>query len=104
MLVLLSCLALAADVQTDGELRLIGSLPPDTPVDAEGTTVGQGFVLDSRVRGGLDIGFGRFVFASEVDVLSGQLVGDTWDIPGDELGAAGTRSTPCRSRASRRAS
>lgn len=86
MLLLLSCLVFAADIRTDGELRLIGSLPPDIPVDAIGTTVGQGFVLDSRVRAGLDLSGDTLRMATELDVLSGQLLGDTWDIPGDALG------------------
>lgn len=82
----LAAVALAGEVGTDGEVRLIGSLPPDLPVDARGTTTGQGMVLDSRLRGGLSFSSGDFRANAEVDVLAGQLAGDVWDIPGDELG------------------
>ncbi|MBX2798843.1 MAG: hypothetical protein KTR31_14300 [Myxococcales bacterium] len=66
---------------TAGELRFIGSLPPDFPVDAEGTQVGQGPVLDSRLRASLDYRTGRLRLGTEWDLFTGQLAGDTWDLP-----------------------
>ena len=69
---------------TTGEARLIGSSYPDTAVDAVGGTTGQGLVLDSRLRAGLDWKRERFSLGGEVQVLNGQIAGDTWDIPGTE--------------------
>ncbi len=40
--------ALAAPPEFDGEVRLIGSLSPDVVVDADGTSTGQGPVLDLK--------------------------------------------------------
>ncbi|NOY24635.1 MAG: hypothetical protein GXP62_02075 [Oligoflexia bacterium] len=81
-------------VKTWGEARLIGSAYPNVAVDAEGTTIGQGPVVDSRLRAGLEWSPGEWTVGGEIDLLNGQLFGDTWDIPGtedarrrDELGA-----------------
>jgi hypothetical protein len=92
MSILLTLLALSASAQAEetepsklishGELRLIGSQPPDFVVDALGTTVGQDFVLDSRLRAGLEWHPGDWVLALEGDAFSGQLAGDVWDLPG----------------------
>lgn len=69
-------------VTTSGELRLLGSMYPDQVVDTDGTSVGQGFVLDSRLRAGIDWTPGNWKIGAEVDLLEGQLAGDVWDIPG----------------------
>ena len=77
--------ALAGDVQlrSDGSLRYIGSLPPDFQVDAEGTMVGQAASLHQRLRAGLRLDFPDFQLSTEWDLVTGQVAGDTWDIPGD---------------------
>jgi hypothetical protein len=67
-----------------GEARLYGSLPPDTVVDTEGHTVGQGFVLESRLRAGVAYTTDEFKVDTEWDLFSGQLAGDPWDIRGTE--------------------
>jgi hypothetical protein len=72
--------ALAAPPEFDGEVRLIGSLSPDVVVDADGTSTGQGPVLDSRVRLGLSQELGRTALVGEIDLFAGQLLGDTWDL------------------------
>ncbi len=71
-------------VDTWGELRLIASLPPDVRLDTDGNRLGQGFVLDSRFRGGLWIGNRKVRGVIEGDLLDGQIAGDPWDVPGDE--------------------
>ncbi|MFT4621949.1 MAG: hypothetical protein ACI8PZ_000601 [Myxococcota bacterium] len=68
---------------TAGEVRVLGVSSPDFPVDAEGHSVGQGFVLDTRVRGSLDLSIKGFRAGTEWDVLTGQIAGDTWDLPVD---------------------
>ncbi len=67
-----------------GELRLLGSLPPDYLVDDEGHMVGQGPVLDTRLRAGLHLDRGSWRVATEWDLFEGQAVGDPWDIRGTE--------------------
>jgi hypothetical protein len=66
------------------EYRLIGALPPDFVVDAEGHTVGQGLVLDQRLRLGLSYKAADWRFDTEWDLLDGQVAGDVWDLRGDE--------------------
>jgi hypothetical protein len=69
---------------THGDLRWIGSGLTDFPVDAEGTMIGQSLWLDQRLRAGLDAKISPLVTAQfELDALTGQLAGDTWDIPGE---------------------
>ncbi len=70
--------------RTTGEARLIGSLPPDVVVDTDGTTIGQGFVLDSRLRAGIGLYPAGWNMRAEFDLFDGQMAGDTWDISGDE--------------------
>ena len=50
----LTLLALGAHLSLieSGELRYIGSLPPKLTLDADGTQLGQGPVLDQRLRTG----------------------------------------------------
>lgn len=71
-------------LDSHGELRAIGSLPPDPVIGPDGERLGQGAVLDSRVRAGLQWRPGRFQLALELDALDGQVLGDTWDVPGEE--------------------
>ncbi len=66
-----------------GEERLVASALPDVPVDAEGTTTDQGFVIDHRLRVGLDLGQERWTLRAEGDVFTGQIAGQTWAIPGE---------------------
>jgi len=65
------------------DYRIQGTFLSDFPVDAEGTTIGQGAVLDQRFRVALAVEQGRFRLGTEWDLLTGQLAGDLWDIPGD---------------------
>lgn len=66
-----------------GEIRYIGGGVTDFAVDNEGTTLGQGFVVDQRFRIGLDGTIGSITLGTEWDLFTGQIAGDTWDIPGD---------------------
>lgn len=69
---------------TDGEARLIASLPPDATLDTEGTQLDQGFVLDSRLRAGAVLSPGAFKLKAEFDLFDGQIAGDAWGVPGIE--------------------
>ncbi len=70
---------------TTGEVRLLGSLPPTGLVlDTEGHTLGQGAVLDGRLRAGLGYREDTWGIRTEWDLLSGQLAGDPWDVRGTE--------------------
>ncbi len=69
---------------TYGELRLIYSLPPAIQVDTDGMSLGQDWMLDSRLRTGLAVGGGGVRFVLEGDLIDGQLAGDAWDVPGEE--------------------
>jgi len=67
-----------------GDLRYIGSLPPELTLDAEGTQLGQGPVLDQRLRTGLELTNKKDTWhlVTRWDLFAGQLAGDTWDVPG----------------------
>lgn len=66
-----------------GELRVLGSQVPDFAVNTDGTTVGQGMVLESRARLGFGLTFGRGAgFVLEADVLDAQLAGSPWQLGG----------------------
>jgi len=69
-------------VELQGEYRLQGNFLSDFPVDAEGTSIGQSAVLDQRLRFHLALAGTDFKFGVEWDLLSGQIAGDLWDIPG----------------------
>lgn len=71
-------------ISETGDLRYIGSLPPELTLDAEGTQLGQGPVLDQRLRTGLELTNKRDTWhvVTSWDLFAGQLVGDTWDVPG----------------------
>lgn len=76
---------------THGEVRALETLPTDFAVDGEGRTVGWGPALDTRLRGGAHwrSADGSWRGEAELDVLSGQLAGATWALPGlDERGRA----------------
>lgn len=66
-----------------GTLRVIGTLPPDFVVDFEGNSVGQGFVLDSRLRPGIKMTYSRWGGELEGDLFDGQIAGDPWDLEGE---------------------
>ncbi|GDX79716.1 hypothetical protein LBMAG42_15270 [Deltaproteobacteria bacterium] len=75
----------ALTVTHEGEVRAVGSLPPgDLVVDPEGATLGQGAVLDSRIRFGMKFAFKGVEAHIGGDFLDGQLAGDAWDIRGTE--------------------
>lgn len=82
-LLALSALAQESPITPYGELRYIGSQLSDFPVDAEGQAIGQNQWLDQRARIGT---LGRISGIAEItvefDAVTGQLAGDTWDIPG----------------------
>ncbi|HCP45777.1 MAG TPA: hypothetical protein DIU15_07035, partial [Deltaproteobacteria bacterium] len=63
--------------------RIQGTFLSDFPVDAEGTMLGQAAVLDQRIRVAVAVRQGRFRLGTEWDLLTGQLAGDLWDIPGE---------------------
>ncbi len=72
----------ASSLEIHGEERVVGRILSDFPVDAEGTRLGQSAVLEHRLRAGIHLVSGNFKVGTEWDILSGQLVGDFWDIPG----------------------
>lgn len=78
--------AQAADftVGSTGEVRYLASLPPDFVVDALGTTVGQGAVLEQRYRVGLGLAAKGWRVSTEWDLFTGQIAGDAWDLTGTQ--------------------
>ncbi len=70
--------------------RLLFSLPPDAVVDDQGTTIGQRWALDQRLRVDAAWHQGRGVWETEWDLATGQVAGDPWDIPVDVRGRAET--------------
>ena len=87
-----------AAVTSTGELRWIGSQLTDFAVDADGTMVGQQTWLDQRIRLGATARLsGLMQLTGELDALTGQLAGDTWDLPSEQderLRAERTALTP----------
>jgi hypothetical protein len=71
----------ATHFETWGHLREIGQLRPNISTDSEGGVVGQGPVLDQRLRLGAAARFVGLRLATEWDVATGQAAGDTWDLP-----------------------
>lgn len=69
---------------TSGEARVGAAIPPDFVVDAEGNKVGQGLVLDTRLRLGLGASVRGVSLRTEWDLFDNQLFGDAWDIRGTE--------------------
>lgn len=81
---LLLTAALAAEVDTHVEARVIGSLYPSHALDDEGTTSGQNGVVDTRVRLGADLAFNdRDALHIEGDLFDAQVLGNPW-VLGDE--------------------
>ncbi len=72
----------ALGVEFRGEYRVQGSFLTDFPVDAEGNMLGQSAVLDQRLRFRFDLQLRPVTFSTEWDLVTGQLVGDLWDVPG----------------------
>lgn len=66
--------------KSTGHLRHLVESYPDVPVDAEGSTIGQGLVLDQRLRAGMSFGSAGFEIGTEWDLMTGQVAGDTWDL------------------------
>jgi hypothetical protein len=84
-LLLLSQLAYSEDTTAEnwGDFRLIQTTLTDFAVDAEGTTLGQGTWLDQRLRVGQSVALPVLKVETEWEVNTPQLIGDTWQIPGD---------------------
>ncbi len=86
--VVIGCFHGPVTLRSYGELRYIGSLPPTLTLDAAGTQLGQGPVLDQRLRAGIDLRPSNpaaalpWSVSTSWDVFSGQLAGDPWDLPG----------------------
>ncbi len=68
-------------IDTTGSIRYIGATHPDFVVDPYGTKVGQDFALDSRYRLALGAGWKGLRAETQWDFLTGQVAGDTWDLP-----------------------
>ncbi|MSQ03099.1 MAG: hypothetical protein EXR71_14625 [Myxococcales bacterium] len=67
------------------EARMIGTLPPAGLVlDDQGHGLGQGMVLDTRLRLGLDVKWKGVDARTEWDLFDTQVAGDPWDIRGTE--------------------
>lgn len=77
-----------AEVDGHAEVRVVETMPGEIVVDDVGTTTGWGPAVDTRVRLGGGVRAGdRWRAEVEADVLSGQLLGATWDMPDlDERG------------------
>ncbi|MBM76754.1 MAG: hypothetical protein CMK59_15205 [Proteobacteria bacterium] len=73
----------ASAFSTTGELRILGSLPPNFAVDSEGTMVGQGFVLENRLRAGAQYTKENWKASVQADLFTGQIAGDPWDLEGN---------------------
>ncbi len=73
--------ALAADVSTDGEVREVGRTISDFAVDAEGTTLDQGMILEQRIRLGGRVAWEHVSLGLAGDVLTGPVAGQAWGIP-----------------------
>ncbi len=85
ILLTLSASAQDTPIKPYGEVRYIGSQMSDFNVDAEGQMIGQDRWLDQRFRlGSIGEISGAAAVTLEFDLLTGQLFGDLWDIPGSE--------------------
>ena len=87
-LLLITTASAGAEYSLDGEVREVGRMISDFPVDAEGTNLGQGTVLEQRLRLGGGAHWDRLHLSLAGDLLTGPLAGDPWDIavPEDNLG------------------
>ena len=70
-------------IELGGEYRFQGTMLSDFDIDAEGHTLGQSAVADQRLRARLHLTHRRFRVGTEWDLFTGQLFGDTWDVPCD---------------------
>ncbi len=84
---LMSTVAMAQQGLPEGEFyghdRLILQTTTSANLDAEGTDLAQGPVLSHRLRLGLRYPIKTWKLDTEWDLLTGQVLGDTWDIEGD---------------------
>jgi len=71
----------AVGFEFDGEYRFQGTALSDFDVDAEGNSMGQSAWTDQRLRAGFHLTYRRLRVGTEWDLFSGQLFGDTWDVP-----------------------
>jgi hypothetical protein len=69
-------------VWTQGSMRYLLATPPELQVNADGDQLGQSTVFDHRMRAGLGLSWKTLAVQTEWDLASGQVAGDTWDIPG----------------------
>ena len=83
-ILLLLTAASAAEISTDGEIREVARTISDFPVDAEGTQLDQGFVLEQRIRLGGEVALEHLSFRLSGDVLTGPIAGSPWGIPTPE--------------------
>ena len=76
-----------ADVTLDGEIREVGRMISDFPIDAAGTQLGTGAVLEQRIRLGGGLDWERLSVGLAGDVLTGPIAGSDWGIapPEDPL-------------------
>lgn len=87
-------LASAAEPELTADLRVIGTLPPDVAVDAEGTTSGETPRLEGRMRVRLHGASPTLEGDVEVDMLEGQWAGEPWALGGvDERNLDGFDAT-----------
>lgn len=78
-------LALAEGPDANGELRAIETLPGSFPLDVDGRSAAWGPVVDTRARLGMEWAEDRVRAGVQADLLTGQLLGDTWSLsPLDE--------------------
>ncbi len=79
MIAILALAAFAKDgIEVIGEVRAIGSLPPEVTVDADGTGSGASPQLDGRLRAGLHGTWGKVVADLEGDAFDGGWAGEPW--------------------------
>jgi len=71
----------AVGFEFDGEYRFQGTALSDFDVDAEGHSMGQSAWADQRLRAGFHLTYRRLRVGTEWDLFTGQLFGDTWDVP-----------------------
>ena len=74
----------AIGLELEGEYRLQFSILDDFLLDAEDppATHGQRRWLDNRIRAGFALQIDRLRFATEWDLLTGQIAGDLWNLGG----------------------
>lgn len=68
-------------VDSTGDVQWSRRSVTDFPVDPDGNTLGQDPVYTQRIRTGLAVQNEKVLIATEWDLFTGQIGGDTWDIP-----------------------